>query len=76
MILMTDGIHNLGTEPIISASNAAKKDIVIHTITFSDDADIKRMKDVAAATGGQHFHATEPGGVGARSSRKSPPRCR
>jgi len=57
MIVMTDGIHNLGPEPVISARNAAKKDIVIHTITFSDDADIKRMEDVAAATGGRHFHA-------------------
>jgi hypothetical protein len=30
---------------------------VIHTITFSSDADIRRMQDVAAATGGKHFHA-------------------
>ncbi|HVT27278.1 MAG TPA: VWA domain-containing protein [Lacipirellulaceae bacterium] len=57
MIVMTDGIHNLGPEPILSAQNAAKKDIVIHTITFSADADIKRMEAVAAATGGKHFHA-------------------
>jgi Ca-activated chloride channel homolog len=57
MIVMTDGIHNLGPEPVLSAQNAAKKDIVIHTITFSNDADIKRMQDVAAATGGRHFHA-------------------
>lgn len=59
MIVMTDGIHNLGPEPIISARNAAKKDIVIHTITFSSDADIKRMEAVAAATGGRHFHAPD-----------------
>jgi Ca-activated chloride channel family protein len=57
MIVMTDGIHNLGPEPVLSAQLAAKKDIVIHTITFSDDADIKRMEAVAAATGGRHFHA-------------------
>jgi Mg-chelatase subunit ChlD len=57
MIVMTDGIHNLGPEPVKSAQQAAKKDIIIHTITFSSDADIKRMKDVAAATGGLHFHA-------------------
>ncbi len=57
MIVMTDGIHNLGPEPVLSARNAAKKDILIHTITFSSDADIKRMEDVAAATGGRHFHA-------------------
>jgi hypothetical protein len=57
MIVMTDGIHNLGPEPILSAQKAAKLGIVIHTITFSSDADIKRMEAVAAATGGQHFHA-------------------
>jgi hypothetical protein len=57
MIVMTDGIHNLGPEPVLSARQAAKKDITIHTITFSSDADIKRMEDVAAATGGRHFHA-------------------
>ena len=59
MILMTDGIHNQGPEPVLSAREAAKKDIVIHTITFSSDADIKRMQDVAAAAGGQHFHAPD-----------------
>ena len=57
IILMTDGIHNLGPEPIISARNAASRDMVVHTITFSNDADIRRMADVAAAAGGKHFHA-------------------
>ncbi len=59
MVVMTDGIHNTGPEPIESAKKAAKKDIVIHTITFSDDADINRMTAVAAATGGLHFHAED-----------------
>jgi Ca-activated chloride channel family protein len=59
MILMTDGIHNTGAEPIRSARVAAQKGIVIHTITFSVEADVPRMKDVAAATGGQHFHADD-----------------
>ncbi len=57
VILMTDGIHNLGPEPVISARSAAGQDVVIHTITFSSDADIRRMQDVAAASGGKHFHA-------------------
>jgi Ca-activated chloride channel homolog len=61
MILMTDGIHNLGAEPVLSARRAAKQDIIIHTITFSDDADIRRMQDVAAAAGGKHFHAPDAG---------------
>ncbi len=58
IILMTDGIHNLGPEPIISAKDAAAKNITVHTITFSDDADINRMEAVAAAANGKHFHAT------------------
>lgn len=58
IILMTDGVHNLGKEPVESAKVAAKNEITIHTITFSDEADIKRMKAVAAATNGKHFHAT------------------
>lgn len=58
IVLMTDGVHNLGKEPVESAKVAAAKDITIHTITFSDNADVKRMKAVAAAAGGRHFHAT------------------
>jgi hypothetical protein len=57
MVLMTDGLHNTGREPILSAREAADANITIHTVTFSRDADIVRMRDVAAATGGQHFHA-------------------
>jgi Ca-activated chloride channel homolog len=59
LILMTDGIHNLGREPLLAAQDAAKKGIIIDTITFSTDADIKRMTDVAAATGGIHIHAND-----------------
>jgi Flp pilus assembly protein TadG len=59
MVLMTDGIHNTGPEPVLSAQVAAQNDITIHTITFSADADIPRMQAVAAATGGLHFHADD-----------------
>jgi len=59
MVIMTDGIHNTGPEPVLSAQVAAAQDLVIHTVTFSDDADIPRMKVVAAATGGLHFHADD-----------------
>jgi Ca-activated chloride channel homolog len=57
MVLMTDGLHNTGREPILSAREAAAKNLIINTVTFSDDADINRMKAVAEATGGRHFHA-------------------
>ena len=59
IVLMTDGQHNTGPEPILSARAAAALNIVIDTVTFSDDADFPRMDAVAAATGGKHFHAPD-----------------
>ena len=59
MVLMTDGRKNRGIEPVISARRAATLDITIHTVTFSDEADFRRMRDVAAASGGEHFHAPD-----------------
>lgn len=57
MVLMTDGIHNLGPEPREGAARAAAADIIIYTVTFSEDADLARMREVADITGGRHFHA-------------------
>ena len=57
MILMTDGLHNTGIDPLAAAQRAVQSGIVIHTITFSPAADQPRMVAVAAITGGQHFHA-------------------
>jgi Ca-activated chloride channel homolog len=59
MVVMTDGLHNQGREPILSARDAARQNITINTVTFSVDADIPRMRAVAEATGGQHFHADD-----------------
>jgi len=59
MVLMTDGRKNRGIEPVISARRASRLDITIHTVTFSDEADFSRMRAVAAASGGEHFHAPD-----------------
>ena len=59
MVVMTDGRHNRGTEPVVAALRAAGENIKIHTVTFSDEADFARMRAVAEATGGQHFHAPD-----------------
>ncbi|MGI9430518.1 MAG: vWA domain-containing protein [Bythopirellula sp.] len=59
MVLMTDGRKNRGIEPVISARRASGLDITIHTVTFSDEADFPRMRAVASASGGQHFHAPD-----------------
>ena len=57
MVVMTDGHHNTGPEPILAAEEAAGEGIVIFTITFGDGADIARMQAVADETGGNHYHA-------------------
>lgn len=57
MVVMTDGQHNTGPEPIEAARAAANAKITIYTITFGNDADVTRMSAVAAATGGKHYHA-------------------
>jgi Mg-chelatase subunit ChlD len=57
MVLMTDGIWNRGQQPVLSARVAADKNITIHTVTFSPEANQADMRAVATATGGRHFHA-------------------
>jgi Ca-activated chloride channel homolog len=57
MVVMTDGLHNSGREPILSAGDAARAHITVNTVTFGDDADRTRMRAVADATGGKHYHA-------------------
>ncbi len=59
VILMTDGMWNLGSDPVAVATTAAKDGIIIFTITFSDEADQSEMKKVAEAGNGQHFHAKD-----------------
>lgn len=57
MVVMTDGHHNRGPEPVLAANLAAREGIEIYTITFSSGADTNRMIAVANATGGKHYHA-------------------
>jgi len=59
MVVMTDGRHNEGPEPVLAARRAADENITIHTVTFSDEADFTRMRAVADAAGGEHFHAPD-----------------
>jgi hypothetical protein len=57
IVLMTDGRHNLGVEPISVTPNAIAAGAIVHTVTFSPNADLARMQAVASAAGGRHFHA-------------------
>jgi hypothetical protein len=57
IVVLTDGVHNYGWNPVSSAASVANEGTTIFTITFSDEADQTLMQSVAAKCGGEHFHA-------------------
>ncbi len=65
LIVMTDGLHNVGTDPEDAASEAADENVLIYTITFSEEADQDTMSEVASRGGGKHYHATNLGDLSA-----------
>ncbi len=50
-------IHNTGTDPIYAATLAAKENIIIYTVTFSNEADMATMQEIASIGTGKHIHA-------------------
>jgi Flp pilus assembly protein TadG len=58
LIVLTDGIHNTGLDPLVAAQAAADAGIMIFAVTFSDEAEQTRMQQVAAIGNGRHYHAT------------------
>jgi len=60
MIVLTDGINNVGTpaQLLAAAQLAADKKIIIYTVTFSSEADKVTMAKIAAIGLGKHAHAT------------------
>ncbi|MGB7343549.1 MAG: VWA domain-containing protein [Pirellulaceae bacterium] len=59
LVLMSDGNHNTGTDPIVAAGDAVNQGIPIYTISFSTEADQQLMQDIADMTGGTHYHADD-----------------
>lgn len=58
MVLMTDGIVTTGSDPLVSATNAAAQNITIFTISFALEADQTLMHQIATIGKGKHYHAT------------------
>ncbi len=59
MIVLTDGIHNWGPTPESVVPFAADNEVLVYTVTFAAEADQASMRNVAAAGGGRHYHATD-----------------
>lgn len=57
LVLMSDGIHNTGTDPIVATQQAVTAGIPIYTVSFSGEADQVLMQTIADMTGGEHYHA-------------------
>lgn len=57
IVVMTDGVHNTGRNPVAAARSISRSGITMYTVTFSDEADQRRMRRAAEACGGRHFHA-------------------
>ena len=57
MIVLSDGRHNTGVDPIESAYRVADADVQIYTISFSSEADTALMEEIARIGAGKHFFA-------------------
>lgn len=58
VVLFSDGVNNEGTDPEVEAATLGDAGYTIHTVSFSDQADQNLMQSIAAASGGNHYHAT------------------
>lgn len=62
IVVITDGSNNAGTTtPSEAATEAAADGIIIHTITYGDDANQAEMINVASIGHGEHWHAPRRG---------------
>lgn len=59
IIVFTDGVSNRGTDPVVAAAKVLETDpdTIIHTVTFSDEADKESMESLATMANGKHYHA-------------------
>ncbi len=57
IVLLSDGRRTEGADPVARAQVAAESRITVHTVSFGDGADQQVMQQIAAVTGGNHYHA-------------------
>ena len=57
LVVMTDGIHNTGLNPVTAAQTAHAAGVMVFSITFSAEANQATMQQVATTGAGKHYHA-------------------
>jgi hypothetical protein len=58
IVVLTDGIDTVGSDPVYAAQLASDEEIMVFSITFSQEAGIATMAAVANAGKGKHYHAS------------------
>ena len=60
MVVMTDGNHNRGIDPVDVATNLMSQyNLTIHTVTLGGGANQQHMQQVATIGKGNHYHAND-----------------
>lgn len=60
IVILTDGENNQTPDPIeVAQTFVSSTNVIIHTVTFSDGANITDMAEVADIGNGNHYHADD-----------------
>ena len=57
IVLLSDGVSNMGSEPRLAAGIAKENNVTIFSVGYGDFADVQTLKAVASVTGGKYYDA-------------------
>ena len=58
IVLLSDGMSNVGSDPLMAAGIAKDNDVTIFSVAYGPDADVQTLKSVASMTGGKYYNAS------------------
>ena len=58
IVLLSDGMSNVGSDPLIAAGIAKDSNVTIFSVAYGPDADVQTLKSVASLTGGKYYNAS------------------
>ena len=57
IVLLSDGMSNMGEDPLSAAGTARENDVTIFSVGYGYDADVQTLKAVASVTHGKYYNA-------------------
>lgn len=58
IVLLSDGVSNIGSSPLVAASEAAYSNVKIFSVGYGYDADVTTLRSMASVTDGEYFSAS------------------